>query len=504
MAENIAKLNFSGPVEQWKPQVGGFDNRELDTGIPHQGGWYDLDYLLDLLEQILKVTGDIYKECESILDDYALQIPTDDETFRAAHDQVYPSDTTPGIVTFDEYKYLLENNNSNAAQYVISAYEAKVRGSSGCNALDISLLVLYVNSECRRIKEFINDYIGEVDDSSEFRTIEIFQGWAEDAQAIVNELWKALKGKIKASIPGTELGELTGDKAREFQALFQVKLNVINKNIISDFSHLVKTWEKPSISFYNKNLGPALKFRLKVGRSITDSIDSSKFPTLFEEAIGTSTGLNNNLEVCLADCIKRNNMFFDIVGNILLNIGQRDSYNNYIKQLANIGKPVNNEFISAAGVDQASEVVQSRILDRNISVQSSSQTFQNLHSDLYGVDHPDAHPQYLLRTGNVDYPVVSDIYVEEGVKIDGVDLDLHDHDGVNSKKIKGSNIEYGSITTDLLDLSGTSTFKPSDLKVKTIQSNIFSAGVSKAEVTVTFNVDTTNVTGYEFEIIKLD
>jgi hypothetical protein len=504
MPDNVEKFIYQGPNTDWRPQIGGLD-RVVDTRLSTQNntGYHDLGYLVALLDQTIADTGRMYAECESQLSDYALVIDTNNEELVAAHAQAYPSDTTPGSITFDEYKYLLEHNNSNASQYVITSYENKVRGSSGTNALDISLLSLYINSECKRIKEFINAYIGEVDDSSEFRTIEVFQDWAEDAQAVISELWAALKGEIQRSIPQPELDRVTETKAGEFQALFQVKLNAINKNILNQFNQLSKNWDAPSKTFYNKNLGPAMKFRLKVGRSIGEGMDSTNFPVLSAEASGTTVGLDSNFEVTLADCIKRNNMFFDLVVKIMTNLAQRDSYIKYVGQLSNKGKPVTTPFVKSDSVDQADAIIEARVLDADRSISTSAQSFFNPHSDLNGLLDDDAHEQYLLRSGG-DRPITGDIAVEDGVTIDGVDISEHTHDGVNSKKIRGADLEFGTITTDNLDLSGTATAVPSNLTIESIQSNLLGPGQTAMEVVVSFDVDTTGITGYEFEIVKLD
>lgn len=506
MADNIQSFLYQGPSREWRPHIAGVD-RPVDDGLDLQStsGYHNLDYLKALLDEITTACGRMYKECESVLSEFALAIDTTNETLVAAHDSVYPSDDTPGYVTFDEYKYLLEHNNSNAAQYIISTYETKVRGSSGTNALDISLISLYINSECKRIKEFIDDYIGEIDDSSEFRTIEVFQDWAEDTKAALSELWKALKGQIQRSLPQSELDRLTEDKAGQFQASFQVKLNVINKNIANQFNQLAKSWDTPAKTFYNKNLGPALKFRLKVGRSLGQDMNSNDFPILSAEASGTTVGLDANMETALADCLKRNGLFFDLIVKIMTNMAQRDTYIKYISQLSNKGKSVAKPFAKSDSIQQADTIIQARVLDADRSITSSTTSFYNLHSDLAGLLDDDAHTQYILRSGSSEYPVTGNIIAEDGVTIDGVDISEHTHDGVNSKKIRGVNIEYGSVTTENLDLSPTATSTPSNLTIESVQST-FLGGItdSTIEVVVSFDVDTTGITGYEFEIMKLD
>lgn len=503
MPDNVEKFSYQGPNQSWLPAIGGLD-KPVDNRLALQStdGYHDIDYLISLLDELSTGAGKMYNECEVILSEYSLAVDTTDDNFVAAHDRVYPSDSTPGYVTFDEYKYLLENNSSNSSQYIISKYENRVRNSGGTNALDISLISLYVNSECKRIKEFVNDYIGEIDDSAEFRTIEVFQDWAEDTKAALSELWKALKGTIQNSLPQSELDGLTEGKASQLQANFQSKLNVINGNIENQFHQLSKNWDSPAKTFYNKNLGPALKFRLKVGRSLGQGLNSKDFPILSAEASASTLGFDANMENALADCLKRNGMFFDLVVKIMTNMAQRDTYVRYIAQLSNKGKSVTFPFVKSDSIEQADVILESRVLDADRTLSASAASFYNPHSDLSDLEDDDAHPQYLLRSGGNS--ITGNIEVTDGIEIDGVDISEHTHDGVNSRKIHGSNVEYGTITPENLDLSGTATATPSNLTIESIQSNLLGPGHTAMEVIVSFDVDTDGITGYEFEIVKLD
>lgn len=367
----IDKFYNQGPSQEWRPPVGGIDDVSITNVPAHTDtGYADLGYLLSMLDELESATSELFRQCESKLSEYALSIATFDDTFKEAHSQVYPSDETPGYVTFDEYKWVLQNNTSQNTQLVISTYEQSIRGVSGTNALDISLLTLYIHSECRRIRTFIEDYIGEVDDSSELRTIEIFQDWAEDTKTIVYQLRQAFlqTHPPQGSISNAELDKLTKEQASGSQALFQAKLNVINNNIVSQFAQVAKNWEGPAQTFYNKTLGPALKFRLKVGRSLSDDLKPADFPLLSTEIASTTLGFNANLEVALSDCIRRNQMFFDLITKIMANVAQRDTIVYYTHQLAQKGKPLPNLFIKADSVSQATEVINSQILETTTSV----------------------------------------------------------------------------------------------------------------------------------------
>ena len=142
----VNPVTYQGPNQTYKPPLGDYSSEPSVGGSIQAGqGYFNLDRLKSLLGEIIDVATTVYTQCEAILSRYSLKI--DDTALRNAHDSAYPNDTTPDYISFDEYKYLYANNYSNASQFVIAAYEKSIRGPGGCNALDISKITVYINSE---------------------------------------------------------------------------------------------------------------------------------------------------------------------------------------------------------------------------------------------------------------------------------------------------------------------------------------------------------------------
>ncbi len=505
----ITPINYQGP-ETFKPVIGDLSDVSIvnNTPITVGDGYHDLDYLLKILDELQSKMGTIYTEASNQLNDFGLIIDQADASLVEAQNLAYPGSDVPSVITFEEYKYLQMNNSSNAAQYILSSYEEALRQASGSNALDISDIALYINNEIVRIKSFIKEYIGEVDDSSEQRTIELFQDWAEDTSAIIEKFWQALKGEISIGLPRSELDQITTETAPKLQALFQVKLNKINKNIKDLKAQFIKNWESVSSLFYDKHLGPALLFQLKVSRGIGAGFDMAAMPVISSEIAGTMAGIDSNFSGILADQIKRNKIFIHSLGEIILNIAQRDTYFAYMKDLSSLGKPIPQKFVNTSRIDHAEEVISaySEGLSATDTVIDFVDNFKPLHSDLSELEDPKAHPQYLLRSGGLDSLITGDVFLAEGVTIDGIIPSMHRHTGEDgSEKIRGSDIDNNSITEENINTTDSTTSIPKNLVLKTQTAALIPPGLVKVTAKIAFDVTTSsNITGYEFEILKLE
>jgi len=585
MSNNFKDVTYSGPNLEYKPTIGiSSANPKSTSNYVSKGGYHNIDYLKSVLDNLEKVCYQVYSECESELNSYALRVDQNDSTLTQARIHAFPQEaadqlpstiderverylvgdpniiytggskwfnesigkyewinpntnqkesfdtmallresiksylnsnenygtiptkTMPGHISFKEYQYYKHHSGTAAADYVATYYEDHVRGPGGTNALDISHLALMTSNEVKRIKEFLNVYIGDVNDPAEFRAIELFQGWAEDAFGHAKDLWEVLTGKVTAEIPRSEVDQLDSKKATELQALFQVKLNIINASIKDLISQTYKNWEDPSSHFYHNNLGPALNFQRRVGSSLSTSFASQKTPVIAAEIQGSLSGLKSNFTVLLADQVKRNKLYSDNIENILMNIGQRDTYCKYIDQLSDLGKKISGSFTSTSTeINTAFQSYAAPLETVDTSANMIANTvFQPLHSLLSGTETPDAHAQYLLRSGGQNSKITGDIFLEEGVKIDGIIPSKHSHNGLDgSVKIKGSDIEYNSVTDGNVDNTNSSTTIPSDLLLLDQVVSIVPPGITKVAARVSFNVDKTNIVQYEFEITPI-
>ena len=494
-------FNFTPPNPIYKPVI---DNavppvkKPLPVSSP--GGYHDLKTLKEALKLVKNNASAVFDFCSKELSKFSIKVDSTNDALVEAHDLVYPADTTPGYITFDEYKYLMTATDSNAIQYLKKYYEKEMRGPTGTVCLDCLNLCRAIHLEVERITNFIDKYIGDLDETAEFRTVELFQDWTETALSNLQRLKAAVETPITKGIPRTELARLTPELSTQYQAIFQAKLNTLNK-LISDFMEMFeKTWNGPADNFYDTYLGPGLLFQVKVGKYVTDpnNMDAQRYPTLIHEAQGAMMGLSMDFNTALTDQLKRNEIFSQYIEGVLNNYYQRDYYKFCIKQLGQKGKLPLNNFVDSSSIDQADPVVNAPDpLTTPTSNLTSSTGLRASHNDLVDRERADAHPQYLLRDGGI---ISGHIRAVDGAKIDGVDLNLHRHTGIDgTPKIHGADIEFNTITDEAVDPNST-TPRPTGLKVTKIDDSL----ATRVVVEVTFQVpSTTGIVNYEFEVVKV-
>lgn len=500
------QFTYQGPEREYKPALGSDYTIDRVSTIKAEiptNGYQDLDYLHKLLNSIAASTGATASAASRILSDYSVKIDASQVELKQCHDSVYPDDDTPEYITFDEYKYLLTGGDSHAVQLLKHYYEAKLRGPKGTAALDYYNLARAIYAEVERIRHFLTTYIGELDETAEFRTVELFQDWAEDTAQIAKALQNAVTTQVSTRLAQSELDQLDHAESAKYQMVFQTKLNAINKTIKDEMGRLEKNWHNPSNDFYNKVLGPALLFQIKVANALSNPNHIGKnLPLLSQEASGAIAGLSANYTVALHDQLQRNKTFQQIVLGIAQNVERRDIYKNYVRQLEPKGKILDSPFVSSSTVSQADPVLNApNPLDGVTNPTNSSTAFRPSHNDLLDRFTDDAHPQYFLVSGGT---IEGDVELAEGVRIDGIIPSKHKHDGTDgSEKISGSNIIPGTIIPDNIDSSAT-TSVPENLAVINQTALFDASGVPRFATEVVFSVDeTTNIVGYEFEVTRL-
>ncbi|HJW30191.1 MAG TPA: hypothetical protein VJ508_13205, partial [Saprospiraceae bacterium] len=174
--------------------------------------------------------------------------------------------------------------------------------------------------------------------------------------------------------------------------------------------------------------------------------------------------------------------------------------------LSSIGQSVPQVFTEAPATVVEAFTTYPHVLDSGNTSNDfiSTTSFSPEHTDLAGIFDDDAHPQYLLRSGGVDFPITGDVYMDEDVKIGGIIPSKHAHTGSDgSTKISGSDIDYNSITDGNIDNTNASTATPSELMLLSQTVSILPPGVTKIQARVSYNVLTTNVVSYEFEVTPL-
>jgi hypothetical protein len=490
-------LSYRGPDSEYKSYLddSGSYVRNPTTSEKVGLGYADIDFLLSELETLSERTKFFYDTCVAEMQAYTLKLDTSDEVLIKSHQMSYPDDDTPDSISFLEYIYNSSESMSTSSSYVNRYYENKVRGIYGTNALDVAHVIRVMYSEVIRIINFLEKYTGEIDDPSEFRTIEAFQNWTQDAKNLLEGYEVAYQAKGLSGIPGEELAQIDETKSREFQALFQSKLNIINASIGDLISQLYKDWDYPSDQFYDKVLGPSLKFSLKVSRSITSGLNKETAPLLFQEADMTRLGLQSQFQSALNDQVKRNQLFYTYLEGILQNMIQRDTYLKYLDQLSIKGKVIPNPFITQIADEPAALTITDSLLGERTLVSFDSNASSG-HNNLTDREDPTAHPQYVLKTGDV---LSGDLDIYGELKLYGFGLsEIFEEGEDGSLSIRPGTIDWANLSSSDLAGSGDTSI-PTNLSVSSKRE--LSDG--KFEYTIVFEIEDGSVTSYEFEVVEL-
>lgn len=495
MSHENADINFQGPSGEYRPPQGRVPKDTSTYTSPNVGmGFADVDGLLADLETFKANLEVFYRNALNEMKSYTVLIDKANQELVRSHQMSYPNDDTPDSISFAEYIYNFSNSRATSSSYVNKYYEAKVRGPHGTNALDIAHVVMMTHSEVVRIQDFLEKYTGDIDEPSEFRIIELFQTWTQNSQGTIERFWQAFQAKAVAEIPEAEVAQLDEGKSREFQALFQSKLNIINRSISDIIGQLYKNWDEPSERFYNRVLGPSLSYNLKIGKKISQGVSTDTMPTLAQEANMTSFNFDSKLKTAMEDQLKRNRLFDTLTGNILNNIVQRDVYVRYLRQLSNKGKTIPNFFITQ--VFEEPEVIKTGSVNLVPKRKPTYETNASSdHSYITGVEDDGAHPQYLLRTGDK---------VEGTFEIDG-SFYLNDADVSEMIYVKDGGPVVGSNYIDWENVGSADVRQAGDnyipMNLEIADAEVLSDG--KVRYTLSFEVESDNLSNYEFEIIEL-
>lgn len=452
-------FEYSYVPEEYKPSIGDARFSSAPSRTRASTHYANLPFLKELIDVIIKETIAIKEEASEALREYNLSIdPT--SKLHAAQEQITGDSTTPDYVSFTEYEKVSQLNHR-AASYVASEYEYSMRSAVGHNALDVYQIASVINDEARNIDTFITQYLGDMNDSSESRAVELFQDWARPTLEHTGALryFLAQRDKTKNRLPNSELAQVNPDRARQYQALFQAKLNVVNKHFTQNLEAYKKENGALAKTFYSKIYGPAMYFRTRVMRHVEPTISSQvKRNILGDEIMTAQASLNSNLNGALTDQLRRNQLYEQRINSLFKLMQNRSAYTTYITQLSDKGSSLSNNFLPADKITIYQDV---KYIGETFSEQDP---WQSEHSQLDGVELDDAHPQYILRDGG---SLLSDLWVADNVKIDGVHVSGHSHKGVDvdgTPQISGEDIEPGTIYDGLMS-TNYSNDQPTGLQV---------------------------------------
>jgi hypothetical protein len=439
MATPDDDIRYSGPPQDWRPSPGG--NPEVDTvkalSTEAIGGYDNIDWLRQMLDTLIDVNSGLITSLEEDLNLLALKISPSgaDDKLREALKSEWPDPNSnpPNYIPYSYYKSLTTRSTAGAA-YIQKRWEEAVRDITGTSAFDIVDIANVVRSEAILVKGFLDQYVGAVSDSSEKRVIELFQDWAASAIQRTQRYESIAQTKESArQLPVSEVESVAPADAVKFQALFKARLNQLNVELATTKSGLKKNFSDYSDTFFNKFLGPALQFRLNVSRTIYPE------DSLLGREVGLAKGsMDSNLSSLITDQLRRNGTFNKGIDQMLNTLLERDTYRTYVAQLAVVGKALESKDRVNQIASMSLEVVEDYPL---VGADLATPVFTASHQMLSGRDDPEAHPHLLSRSGGT---VTGDITIEDGVRVNGVEIQKHTHQGLDvdgTPKIKGKDIE---------------------------------------------------------------
>jgi hypothetical protein len=500
MSENRNDLRYQGPDRDYEAGPG--SNTEVINPLPpvQDGEYYNFDNLASQLDLIIQQTNLIEDKSTVELSKFNLKI--NNEKLLEAQNVIWP-ETIPDVknyVTYNEYK-ALEPRTDRASKYIKDAYKDSIRGEEGSGLFDIKKLAKILNVEAKSVKGFIDAYNqASVDDSAQSRIQELFQDWASSSLRHTGRLLSFFeKGKQAntSKIPEPQMATISESDAVRYQALFKARINAVNLEIDRELSNFERHFLNSSDVFYNKFLGPSLKFHLNAGRDL--AVMGNDNTLLGAEAAKVNESLYINMETALLDLFHRSEIFDLKISTIEDRIGRRESLKEIFKQMSQKSGVTATVFISEIP-DLPSDRSLVKELETQNTVQQSISGLFSSHNSLTGREAADAHPQYLLKSGG---EVTGDISVDSGIKIDGVDFSAHAHTGLDgSTKISGTSILEGTLETSVVDVS-ESVPKPVDLKLIGFQEGGQSGDVTLLSAQFNWgSLDENQI--YEVQITKRD
>lgn len=461
MSDNSDDLGYAGPQRQYQPQIGsnlGSPVNELNT---FDDRIYNYQTLITQLDQIIEDTNLVETLSEEELNKFTLKITTD--KLSEAQASIWPK-SIPEVkdyVTYNEYKALTPRLDR-ASKYIKDEYTKSIRGEQGSGVFDIKRIATVVNTEAKNIKGFLDaNSISDVNDSAQKRITELFQDWSTSALSHSKRLLSFFseRGKENTSkVPESEVASITEQDAGRYQALFKARINAVNLELDREMSNFERHFLTSSDIFYSKFLGPAIKFHKGAGSDLSYKADQTTM--LGREVIKANESVGINMTTALADLIQRNEVFETRILSLESSIGRRESLRQIFQQFALKNGRGPSIFLDTVPDKNLDLNLSRAIVSASASLQSSGLT--SSHNMLSNREDPDAHPQYILKSGD---NVTGNIEVADGVKIDGVDISAHNHSGTDgSQKIGGQSILPNSLPASAIDIDQY-VQKPTNLRL---------------------------------------
>ena len=403
-------------------------------------------------------------------------------------------DKVPNFISFAQYLYA-ERHGCRGCRRFVKEYDRLISHSVFVHLFDFRYYLTLLANESSYIKNsLLYDFGGEYEDESQEQTAAFYYSWSKMAENHTRLLTEEL-AKQGEQLPSSEVDIITKKQAAQFQAFFSIRVASYTEAIDNILFSLKKDLFDHCENLYMKHISPSLKFKTHVAAPLQLDIQTTNMstvaPFLAEEVVTAVSAMRGNFGSLLSDMVQRRNLLKSKFERLLsLNL-QRRKYISFIDQLAIKGSSRPKITIS---VDEDPY----SLIFENINVDLSERSsLKSSHANLDGLleDH---HPQYLLRGGG---NIFGDISVDEGVTIDGVDLNLHAHTGNDgSAKIKSTDIDYDTPREDAAT-SETTINDSISVNLTGFAADVRVGGVPVSNAIIEINIPDEVKDVYEFEVL---
>lgn len=432
----------------------------------------------------------VWEEASSNMDIPAFS--SDIVTIPENHNEIIAKDNPPSYICFDEYLYA-EKSNTTACRRFVTEYIDAISHSTFSYLFQMRKAVKYMFNEIGCIKKSLLSDIGGVYDNESQQKIAIhYEGWAKKAIHYSNRISKTIGTKAE-EIPQSELDTISKKQAAKLQAFFAIRLNAVDSEIEDLLSSLKRDLLDNCDIFYEKFLSPTIKITKDISSPLLLDFQTTdikqKSPTLAGEIAFATNIIQGNFVSIEADYIERHSALTAKMEAFLNLIIDKKKYSAYITQLGSIASS-KRKVLKEVDKDVYSSLFKSVFVDSEPNINLTSN-----HSLLDGLDNDD-HPQYLLRSGG---NVTGNITLEDGVTIDGVDVNLHSHTGSDgSLRIKSFDIDY---ETARVLYPEDYTKDPVSLSIERFIETIEEGGIPRFDAVVLIEVLDETLSNHQYDLL---
>lgn len=423
-----------------------------------------------------------------------MNIPDSSDVVKLPEDNnvILAKDNPPDYICFDEYLYA-EKSQTTACRRFINEYTDAISHSTFSYLFQLRKIVKYMFNEILCIKNSLLSDIGGVYDNESQQKIAVhYEGWAKKAIHYSNRISKTTGTKAE-EIPQSELDTISKKQAAKLQAFFAIRLNAVDSEIEDIISSMKRDLVDNCDIFYQRFLSPAIRITKDISSPLLLDFQTTdlrqKSPTIAGEIAFASNVVQGNFVSVEADYVERHSALTSKMEALFNLIIDKKKYAAYITQLASMASS-KRKVLKEVDKDVYSPLFKGVFVDSNPVVDFSSS-----HSILDGLENDD-HPQYLLKAGG---NVTGNITFNEGVTVDGVDVDLHAHTGADgSQRIKSFDIDYD---TARVIYPEEYTKDPVSLTIERFIETIEDGGVPRFDAVVLIEVLDETLSNHQYELL---